>query len=292
MILSTEIDNARHRLGGSQEKAVELIGKAGFDAWDFTMIAMAWYNPKLGRIMDDHPLTGSGRLAYARKLRRIGEDYGMFCNQSHAPFPAWYKGVTDSYKHALECTAEAGGKICVMHPDNYKSAEENAEIFYDLISFAHECGVKIAIENMCNYDEKLGRFLPQAACSTPEDFLKHLAMIDDPYFVACVDVGHAELRDLGSSAVDMIRALGPKVQALHLHDNDKIGDLHRIPFSESLDYTAIIKALKEINYSGDFTLECGIPNDRRDEEGVLEGLKEMRSAVKRLADMFEQNEGE
>ncbi len=288
MILSTQIDSARHRLGGSQERAVEMIAKAGFDAWDFTMIAMAWYNPKLGRIMDDHPLCGSGRLAYARKLRQIGEDNGIFCNQSHAPYPAWYKGVTDSYKHAIECTAEAGGKICVIHPDNYKSAEENAEIFYDLVPFARDCNVKIAIENMCTYDEKAGKFLSKAACSTPEDFKKHLSMIDDPYFVACVDVGHAELRDLGSSAVDMILALGNKVQALHLHDNDKIGDLHKIPFSESLDFDAIVRALKKVNYSGEFTLECNIPNDRRDEEGVLEGLKETYAAVKRLADMFEQ----
>lgn len=287
MILSTMIDEARHRLGGSQERAVEMIAKAGFDAWDFTMIAMAWYNPKLNRVMDDHPLCGNGRLAYARKLRQIGEDNGIFCNQSHAPFPAWYKEVTDSYKHAIECTAEAGGKICVMHPDNYKSAEENAEIFYDLVPFAHECNVKIAIENMCTYDEKKGKFLNKAACSTPKDFLKHLSMIDDPYFVACVDVGHAELRDLGSSAVDMILGLGNKVQALHLHDNDKIKDLHRIPFSQALDFEKIVGALRKIDYKGDFTLECGIPNDRYDEAGVLEGLKETYCAVKRLADMFE-----
>ncbi len=287
MILSTFIDGARHRLDGSQERAVEFVAKAGFDAWDFTMIAMAWYNPKLGRIMDDHPLTGNGRLSYARKLRKIGEDNGIFCNQSHAPYPAWYKGVVDSYKHAIECTAEAGAKICVMHPDNYKSAEENAEIFYALVPFARDCDVKIAVENMCTYDEKAGKFLPTAACSTPEDFLKHLAQIDSPYFVACLDIGHAELRDLGSNAVDMIKALGTKLQALHIHDNDKISDLHHIPFSHNIDFLPIIKALKENGYSGDFTLECGMPNDRRDEEGVLEGLREMRNSVKRLADMFE-----
>lgn len=287
MIFSTMIDYARHRLGGSQERAIEMVAKAGFDAWDFTMIAMAWYNPKLGRIMDDHPLCGNGRLAYARKLRKVGEDNGIFCNQSHAPYPAWYKEVADSYKHALECTAEAGGKICVMHPDNYKSAEENAELFYDLIPLAHACDVKIAIENMCTYDEKKGRFLEKAACSTPEDFKKHLSVIDDPYFVACVDVGHAELRDLGSSASDMIYALKDKVQALHLHDNDRIMDLHQIPFSQKIDYVPIMKALKKVNYKGDFTLECSIPNDRYDEEGTLEGLKETYKAVKRLGELFE-----
>jgi len=85
----------------------------------------------------------------------------------------------------------------------------------------------------------------------------------------------------------MVNALGPKLQALHIHDNDKILDLHHIPFSHSIDFPPILKALKDNGYSGDFTLECGMPNDRCDEEGVLEGLAQMRNAVKRLADMYE-----
>ena len=48
----------------------------------------------------------------------IGLDNGILCNQSHAPFPS--RGPIIPYlKRALECTAEAGGKICIIHPDNY-----------------------------------------------------------------------------------------------------------------------------------------------------------------------------
>lgn len=65
-------------------------------------------------------------------------------------------------KRAIECTAEAGGKICIIHPDNDKSAEENAEMYFDLLPFAKECGVKIATENMWNWNEKT-----EEACLQP-----------------------------------------------------------------------------------------------------------------------------
>ena len=38
MKISTEIGSASRKVG--EEKAVELIAKAGFDAWDFSMFSM------------------------------------------------------------------------------------------------------------------------------------------------------------------------------------------------------------------------------------------------------------
>lgn len=42
-------------------------------------------------------------------------------------------------KRAIECTAEAGGAICVIHPANNKTAEENAQMYFELLPFAKEC---------------------------------------------------------------------------------------------------------------------------------------------------------
>ena len=54
---------------------------------------------------------------------RIGYvDCGIYCNQSHAPFPSTPK--RDWLKRAIECTAEAGGNIYVIHPDNDKTAKK------------------------------------------------------------------------------------------------------------------------------------------------------------------------
>lgn len=92
----------------------------------------------------EHPLSGDNYLAFARKLKQIGLDHGIHCNQSHAPDPVFYPGMRSYLERAIECTAEAGGSICVIHPDSTKTVEENAEMYLELLPFAKSCGVKIA----------------------------------------------------------------------------------------------------------------------------------------------------
>ena len=283
MKISTEIDSAANIVG--EEKAVELVAKAGFDAWDFSMFKMAGYDwSKQCAVFSDHPLCGDGALAFARKLRKIGEDNGIFCNQSHAPFPVCCKEIKDLQKKAIECTAEAGAKICVIHPDNNLSAEGNAEMYMELLPFAKECGVKIATENMWNWNPETDR-ASFAACSTAESFVAHIDAINDPYFVACLDLGHAEMMGEEASATGIIKALGSRLQALHIHDNDKWHDNHQIPFSMNMDFEAIAKALKEIDYKGEFTLECGTYLKDYNAENLLSGLKDMAKAVTRFGKM-------
>jgi len=285
MIISTEIDSSANLVG--EEKAVELVAKAGFDAWDFSMFKMAQYDWGKNCILpNDHPLAGSDYLAFARKLRKIGEDNGIYCNQSHAPFPVCCKEIKDMQKKALECSAEAGAKICVIHPDNNLSAEQNAEMYLELLPFAKGCGVKIATENMWNWNTETDR-ASFAACSTAADFNAHLDVVNDDFFVACLDLGHAEMMGDEASAVDMIKALGNRLQALHIHDNDRWRDSHQIPFSMNIDFEAVAKALKEIDYKGDFTLECGNYLKNLTAETVLSGLEDMAKSVKKLVNIFE-----
>ena len=167
-----------------EEKAVLYVAQAGFDAWDFSMFEMAQYDWKNGRLLDtDHPLQKSNYLSFAKELRKIGEENGIICNQSHAPFPVSCPEIRSYLKRSIECTAEAGGKICVIHPDNNKSPEENAEMFWELLPFAKQHGVKIATENMWNWNSKRGQAAP-AACSDEKSFLDHLKAVDDPYSVS------------------------------------------------------------------------------------------------------------
>ena len=221
MKISTEIESASNIIG--EEKAIEYIAKAGFDAWDFSMFAMCKYDwGKKALLENNHPLASNNYLAFARRLKRIGNDYGIICNQSHAPFPSSCPEIRSYFKRAIECTAEAGGKICIIHPDNDKSAQENAE-----------------------------------------------------------------MRGSGSGAAAMIYALGGRVQALHIHDNDKWHDSHQIPFSMSMDFSAVVKALKDINYQGYFTLEADSYLKKYSADNVFEGIKNLAAADKRLADMYE-----
>lgn len=286
MKISTEIGSAAKIVG--MEKAVELCAKAGFDAWDFSMFDMCKFDwdTRLP-LPNDSPLSGKDYLAFARKLKNIGLDNGIVCNQSHAPFPVRVPIVYSSLKRAIECTAEAGGEICVIHPDNYKTAEENAEMYLELLPFAKEHGVKIATENMWDWDREKDQS-SFSACATSEDFKKHIDIINDDFLVACLDLGHAEMRGSGDGAVNMIKALDYRLQALHIHDNDRWHDSHQIPFSMDIDFDSVVKALKEIDYGGDFTLEADAFLSAYTGENVLEGMIKLKQSARKLADKFEQ----
>lgn len=285
MKISSEIGSAARLVG--EEKTLEYMGKAGFDGWDFSMFSMCRYNWGTGCLLEnDHPLASGQYLAFARKLKRIGLDYGIVCNQSHAPFPSSIPQIYSYLKRAIECTAEAGGEICVIHPDNHATAEENARMYWELLPFAKECGVKIATENMWNWDTEADRST-FAACATGADFLKHIETVNDEDFVACLDIGHAEMVGSGDGAAHMIRTLGHHLQALHIHDNDRRHDLHQIPFEGSIDFPEVIRALRDVHYKGWLTLEADQYLKRYAPETVEIGIRAMAESARKLADMFE-----
>ena len=281
MKTSTEIGSLAKIVG--EHRAVELIGKAGFDAWDFSMGNLAKVD-KTTQALVDHPLNSNGYLKFVRELKKIGEAYGMVCNQSHAPSPTNLISL-DSLKRAIECTAEAGGKICVIHPWNNGTVAENTAFYHSLLPFAKSCGIKIATENMWNW-EKDAPTSCFAACATGKNFLEQMEAVNDPDFVACLDLGHAEMRGSGDGAPHMIRTLGHHLQALHIHDNDRLRDKHQIPFSMGMDFGEIAEALKEIGYSGYLTLEAYCYLKAYMEETVFEGVKKLLESVKRFDEMI------
>ena len=281
MKTSTEIDSIALHIG--EEKAVELVAKVGFDAWDFSMFEMC--ENKNGILVPKaHPTAQSDYLAFARKLKQIGLDNGIVCNQGHAPFPSSPQSK-DWLKRAIECVAEAGGDICIIHPMNDGTPEENAEMYFDLLPFAKDHNIKIATENMWNW-KKFHRHSCFAACATPESFNAHLDAVNDEFFVACLDIGHAEMKGSDTSAPEMIRALGKRLKALHIHDNDKLHDSHQIPFSMNIDFVAVVQALKEIGYDGYLTLEASYFLSDFKKEDVPAGVRQLYNSAIRLSDMF------
>ena len=279
MKISTEISSTAIHVG--EEKAIELLSKAGFDCWDFSLFEMVRLNWNTMEIIEnDHPLNGNQWRDFAHQLRHVADECGIECNQSHAPFPSRIVGM-DYLKRAIECTAIAGGKICIIHPDNNASAEENAKMYNELLPFAKEHGVKIATENMWNWKSGAPRGCP-AACSLAEDFKKHIDIVNDPYLVACLDIGHAEMECAGDGAPYMIRELGDRLQALHIHDTDKIGDNHQIPFSLKINFNEVAKALKEINYPGVLTLEADRYLEAYNKDNVFEGIKKLAESARKI----------
>lgn len=254
MLISTEIGSFRRVIKDDFE-IIKMLKDAGFTAFDFSMSNAEYAK---GFLKDD------SCFEHAKKLRAYADEIGIVCNQSHAPFPTlkndeiYNELMLELIKRSLKVSAILGAKICVVHPGNLFSIEENTALYKKLLPTAKECGVKIATENMWDWDFEKNTFAP-AANSDHVSFkaqMDKLNQLDKDVFVACVDIGHCEIKDLNTSAVQMIEALGSNVQCIHLHDNDKYHDSHFMPFTSAIDYLPIIDALKKANYSGDITLEC------------------------------------
>lgn len=250
MYISTEI-NSFAKLGDNR-KIIKLLKDVGFTAYDYSMF--------YGSLADE-VLYADNYIERAKAFRAYADGIGLPCNQAHAPFPTARKGDEEYNKkafadicRAIEVSGILGAKVCVVHPCNDYTAEENAELYKRFEPIARKAGVKIGLENMWNW--KSGAMHAcAAACSQHDDFRKHLELLPSDVFVACLDIGHAEMAGLDTDAVRMIKTLNERLEAIHLHDNDCIHDNHALPYSLHIDFEAVIAAMKEIGYMGDITLE-------------------------------------
>lgn len=252
MKLSTETYPLDLTMG--YEGAVKALKEIGFDCYDFSIFDLN---------KEGNPFGGADYRERAVSLRKAADRLGIACNQSHGPFP-YYKAGNDKWNaeifgwcvRALELTSLVGGATCILHPCHDWTARENAErIFLPLEPYCKKYGVKIAVENMWSYDQETGRAIP-SVCDTAQSFLEHMELLDPAYFVACLDIGHAEMVGEETSAAELILALGDRLKALHVHDNDLKNDLHINPYGGKIDWEPIYAALRAVGYSGEFTFEA------------------------------------
>ncbi len=254
MRLSTSLDLV-HLI--SVKENISLLKKAGFDAFDFNMCGNYNGTDKLLVARDDY-------AQIALDVKKYADELGITCNQSHAPFPVhkdtddvWNENIHTYLSRAIEITGILGGSVCVVHPWNNWSPQENAErVYLPLKDYAKKYNVKIGVENMWNYSLENGQFKAvEAACSLKDNYLEHLSLLPKEHFVACLDIGHAEMFGDKTSAKELILALNDRLLALHVHDNDKVHDSHTLPYAGSIDWQTVTDALKQIKYCGDFTFE-------------------------------------
>lgn len=283
MLISTETDFLSRRFG--EEDAIRMLARAGFDAYDYSQFAM----------LEDasHPMNQPDYADYIRHLRQVADDCGIVCNQSHAPYPSsWQEqektdAVFQKLIRSMEAAAMLGAKVIVVHPMQhlrYLGNEDtlrkmNIDFYQSLIPYARQFGIRIATENMWQYE----RHVVHSCCSRPEEFCDYIDSANSPWLVACLDVGHASLvhQDLS----EMIHKLGRnRLQALHVHDTDYIADLHTLPFMAKMDFKVITDALHDIGYEGDLTLEASTFCDRVPDGLIPSALRFMADAARYLAD--------
>ena len=258
MLLSTQTSRLQNKLG--YEKAIEILAKAGFDAYDFSQ-----FHP----ISENDPLYKENFREYAASLRELSDRLGIKCNQSHAPFPSSTpEGKTDgqiydSIIRSMEIASILGAYSIVVHPKQHLPYRANAallreinmEFYKSLIPYCEKFNINVAVENMWQMNPVGGTSIVNSTCARVEEFCDYIDSIDSERIIGCLDTGHVSL--CGEDMSVMIRGLGGKrLKALHVHDTDGFRDLHTLPFTSRNDYAQVMKLLAEIGYTGDLTFEA------------------------------------
>ena len=285
MIYSTNTTVCMYRPGITLESGIDLLSDAGFPAIDMTF-------SKYDYTLDDDA------TQLAAKLRRRANERGVIFNQAHAPCGGGYDKYTGetvpNLARVFEFASILGIKNIVVHPlqrGRYYGNEEelfemNMEFYSSLAPVARNCGLRIAIENMWQYHPVTGAIVDDV-CANPHELVRYYDTLSDPsVFTVCLDIGHVGL--CGREAADAIRIIGhDRLGALHVHDNDYIHDTHTLPGQGDIDWDSVCRALGEIDYSGEFTLEVLSFAKKYPNSHLPRALSFMSSTAKYYADLVD-----
>lgn len=237
---------ALHMLGDDR-KALDFLKEGGFEYFD---ISLFW---KGGT---EHIGVGDDCYDNAKALRAYADSIGLKCVQSHAYFTNGIDEETLKRRFEYICkdmkiASIMGAEHIVIHPIGDYDFDQNLEFIRSFIPLAHELNIKICVENTWTWRDGV---LCPVCTSTADSFKRFIDEINDPYVGACLDIGHAEMNRKLVSAVEMIKTLGKRIYALHIHDNEGKDD-HQVPYTHCIDFSSILKALKEVDYQGNITFE-------------------------------------
>lgn len=268
MKISAYLNTPKRHFG--TPRAFEILAEIGYDCVDSNTTHFDTRKPFANTVY--HKSAKEFEQVFRDELN-AARAVGMTIGQTHAPFPTYhpdpqfYHTYIEVQKKALYATALLEAPYMVIHPsqvtawstDNYPaySRSLNYALFEQLLPVAHDCGVKLALENMPGN---------KYTCGTIDALCDYIDMMDSPDLVACFDTGHALLSAIKPE--DATRQLGDRLQVLHVHDNHGItpdkqvqpvsADQHLPPLMGKIDWNAFGQALVDIGYAGTFSFESVI----------------------------------
>ncbi len=219
-----------------------------------------------GACRTGQPLAQDNCESWVYQMKAQAEELGIEYSQAHAYWTvggAFNDDLTrkdgewgeEMMRRSVIAAEVLGVKWMVVHPytipkqtwyDYEKSFAYNREYFSRWGEFYADHHVGMAIENMLTD----GKF---RYCVCAEELLELIDAIDYPMVQICIDTGHAHLSKI--SAAKMIRQVGSHLKATHIADNHQNRDEHFVPFNGTIDWTDVVKALREIHYEETFAFE-------------------------------------
>ena len=264
------ISESPYRRYGSERFRV--IREHGYEAVDYAMANT-----------DQEPYTVSDE-EFERILledKRLAEEAGIEIYQVHGPWRWPTQDATEEdraermekMKKSIRGTALLGCRHWVIHPimpftyidtgHEAETREMNLIFMRELLETAKEYDVVICLENMP---------MPKLGLGSPNATLDFIKEINDDHFKMCLDTGHAAFfRE--ESAADFVRKNADYILSFHIHDNNGYADLHLMPYYGVIDWEDFGKALREVGFSGSFSLETApsrkLPSEQFDKMSKL-----------------------
>lgn len=258
------------------DKAFEMIAKAGFNTVDINVDAFLLnsdvYAGKINPFFDS---SVDDLVLYFKQYRRAMDANGIHPSQMHAPYPVYVEGRGKQNEYMQGnvipksiIIAEALGvpwvvihpfKVQYIHGKEYER-QLNVEYFKMLIPLLRQCKVKVCFENLY---EGMGHRIVEGVCADPDDAIWYIDTLNEyageELFGLCLDTGHLQL--VHRDPYSYIKVVGKRLKAVHIHENDGIGDLHQMPYTfgneemKGFDWKGLFRGLKEVGYSGSLSFE-------------------------------------
>ncbi len=226
---------------------------------------------------------------YCAEYKRFASQYDVELFQGHAPIlinrpeeEFLSKEYRDTFRRYLERMADMGIKYIAAHgyvpegidffrngkPYDYTklqahNQELNLEFFNQFVPFLKQEGIMLCLENLFAYDI-IYRHHVLSVCGDPNETLYYIDQLGKDCFGACYDSGH--LNHFAGDEYKYITTLGDHLKITHLHESwgkDFAGmDWHHLPGDGDVDWEAVKRGLKDINFKGSMNAEINLKPDK------------------------------
>jgi len=250
------------------------IKKAGFDAVDYS-IDLLFSRKEMLTGKPSERFKDENLIPFMTEVRDAARENGIEFGQMHAPFPSWIDGepaitenIFETIVKSIEMCEFCGCTRLVIHPVYIPDArnplsatasyEINLRLFEALIPYLKKHNVIGCLENMPLRDHVKNRIYA-GVCSNVHEanaLLDELnALAGERRFGFCLDTGHLNL--IGADQYEFITALGDRLEALHIQDNNGEEDEHLAPYMGTTIWERFFEGIKAVDYKGNLSFEAG-----------------------------------
>ena len=244
-VVPTGLKNGKYGyvLDGKYEERIKAVKEAGIKKIEFEIPSVRYVDMS---------------IKFFKKCLKIAKKHKITINTFHFPYSVdWMdfscpwdndrKEIVRWLGELFKITDKFNPKAYIFHPAGQGCNADNREKYMQYLlesveGLAKLTKVPICIENMVvgNMTNGLAQ-IKEYADKTKSGYV----VVDTNHFVK-------------DRPEDAILALGDKVKALHISDNDFIYERHMMPGDGLNDWNKIIGALEKIGYSGTFNYEVSL----------------------------------